>query len=150
MVETAGVSLRQKVVRTDLRCKAACPQGDCMLCITNPGQGGGPRHHSDGSIYTGTRQFGQEDRGEDFTAVYTGETGFSAYARTLEHKDDVLKKKEDNAFAKHLAEYHPANQDDTKAFKFTVEKTFRKPMERHVSEVVAIHSSSTDLALNSK
>ena len=91
-----------------------------------------------------------EERGEDFTAVYTGETGFSASTRTLEHKDDILKKKEENAFAKHLAEYHPANQGDTKALKFTVEKTFRKPMERQVLVAVANHSCSATLVLNSK
>ena len=37
VVETAGVSLRQELVRTDLSSKAAYPQGDCMLCIINPG-----------------------------------------------------------------------------------------------------------------
>jgi hypothetical protein len=150
VVETAGVSLRQQLVRTDLGSGAPCPQGDCMLCITNPAQGGGLRHHRASSLYTGTCKLCQEERGEDFTAVYTGESGFSAYTRTLEHREGIMKKKEDNGFAKHLAEYHPAREGDTEAFQFAVERTFRKPMERQVSEAVAIHTCGADLVLNSK
>jgi hypothetical protein len=150
VIETAGVSLRQQLVRTDLGTGAPCPQGDCMLCLSNPGQGGGLQHHRASALYTGTCLVCQEEKGEDYTAIYTGETGFSAYTRTLEHKEGIHKKKEDNGFAKHLAEYHPAREGDIKAFKFTVERTFSKPMERQVSEAVAIHTCQADLVLNSK
>jgi hypothetical protein len=150
VVETAGVSLRQQLVRTDLGTGAACPQGDCMLCLTNPAQGGSLRHHRASSLYTGTCRPCREERGEGYTAVYTGETGSSGYTRTLEHREGIVKKKEDNGFAKHLAEYHPDREGDPEAFQFTVERTFRKPMDRQVSEAVAIHTCRADLVLNSK
>ena len=121
-----------------------------MLCITNPGQGGGLRHHRASSLYTGVCKICKEEKGEDFCAVYTGETGFSGYTRTRQHRDDIIRKKEDNGFAKHLAEYHPAREGDAEAFQFSVERTFQKPMERQVSEAVAIHTCKAALVLNSK
>ena len=90
----------------------------------------------------------KEEKGEEFAAIYYGESGFSGYTRTLEHKEGIQKKKEDNGFAKHLAECHPAREGDTEAFKFTVERTFRKPMERQVSEAVGIHTCQANLVLN--
>ena len=40
-----------------------------------------------------------------------GESGDSGYCRTLEHRDAVEHRREDNAFYKHLAIHHP-NEDD--------------------------------------
>ena len=54
VAERAGTSLRQDLVRTDLSAGFPCPQGDCPICLTNPGQGGGLRHHRSGVMYTGT------------------------------------------------------------------------------------------------
>ena len=51
-VERAGVSLKQQLVRTDLSAGNPCPQDDCMLCITNPEEGGGLLHHRSGALYT--------------------------------------------------------------------------------------------------
>ena len=38
VVEGGGVSLNQHLVRTDTGGGGPCPQGDCVLCITNPGR----------------------------------------------------------------------------------------------------------------
>ena len=39
--------------------------------LTNPGEGGGLRHHRSGALYTGTCLLCPTERGENFTAVYT-------------------------------------------------------------------------------
>jgi hypothetical protein len=153
VVETAGVSLKRQLVRTDLGAGDPCPQKDCTLCLTNPGQGGGLTHHRSGALYTGTCRVcseGDGDGGNTFSAVYTGESGYSAYTRTLEHAEAIVKKKEDNAFAKHLEEYHPEREGEPEAFTFKVERTFAKPMERQVAEAVKIHRCGADFVLNSK
>ena len=45
-----------------------------------------------------------EERGEDFTAVYFGESGDSGYVRAGEHRTSIVRKDTGNAFAKDLAE----------------------------------------------
>ena len=40
-------------------------------------------------------------------AKYWGESGDSAYCRTLQHQKAIANKEEKNAFAKHLMIYHP-------------------------------------------
>ena len=52
-----------------------------------------------------------EERGEDFTAVYFGESGHSGYVRAGEHRTSIVRKDTGNAFAKDLAEEHPERQD---------------------------------------
>ena len=71
-----------------------------------------------------------EERGEDFTAVYFGESGDSGYVRIGEHRTSIVRKDTGNAFAKHLAEEYPERQGDVTAFnfKFMVMKTYRKSL----------------------
>jgi hypothetical protein len=149
VVETAGVSLRQQLVRTDLSAGDPCPQEDCQLCATDPGTGG-LRHHRSGAVYTGTCRICPVDLGEDFTAQYTGESGYSAYTRLQEHSKAIQRMEEENAFAKHLSEHHPEKEGEEGHFDFKVERTFTKPLPRQVTEAVQIHRSKADLVLNSR
>ena len=55
-----------------------------------------------------------------------------------------------NAFAKHLETFRPERQGDPSVFKLKVESTFKKPLERQVSEGVHIPSSKADILMNSK
>ena len=55
-----------------------------------------------------------------------------------------------NAFAKHLQLYHPDNVGDSTAFRFKSEQTFKKCLERQVTEGLAIHNSDAQIILNSK
>lgn len=134
VVERGGVSLKSHLVRTDMSAGAPCPQGDCVLCETNPGEGGGLRHHRSGALYTGTCRICPEgaegaegvEGAEGFTAVYTGESGSSGYVRTGEHAACIERRDGSNAFHKHLADHHPGRVGDYRAFSFKVLKTFRK------------------------
>ena len=55
-----------------------------------------------------------------------------------------------NAFAKHLTSFHPDKVGDPAAFKFKVESTHKKCLERQVSEGIYIVNSEADYLLNSK
>ena len=150
VVERAGISLKQQLVKTDLGMGDPCPQGDCVICLTNPGEGGSLHHHRSGCLYEGACMICPEERGEDFTAVYFGESGDSGYVRAGMHRTSIVRKDTGNAFAKHLAEEHPERQGDVAAFKFTVLKTFRKSLYRQVAEAVKIYGSQATIVLNSK
>ena len=105
------------------------------------------KHHRSGALYSGTCNICPEG---GFTAEYVGESGYSAYVRSKEHQAAILTRDKTNAFAKHLAEYHPAKEGDVKVFSFKVIGTFRKPMERLISEAVKIHGSEADIVMNSR
>ena len=57
-------------------------------------------------------------RGEDFTAVYNGESGDSGYVPTKEHRISMEKRDRSNAFAKYLAECHPISISEPSSFKW--------------------------------
>ena len=91
-----------------------------------------------------------QERGQAFSAVYTGESGDSGYVRTGQHKSCVERRDQGNAFSKHLTEFHPDREGDINTFKFEVTKIFKQPMVRQIWEAVAIHNSEASLVLNSK
>ena len=150
VVERAGVSLKQQLVKTDLSMGGPCPQGDCTICETNPGEGGSLQHHRSGALYEGACLICPAQRGENFTAIYFGESGDSGYVRTGEHSTCIERRDLSNAFAKHLADEHPEREGDAKAFSFKVIKTFRKSLYRQVSEAVKIYGCKATIVLNSR
>ena len=144
------MSLKEHLVRTDMGEGGPCPQGNCVLCLTNPGERGGLRHHRSGALYSGSCLLCPAEHGDQFTAVYTGETGDSGYTRTLQHGQSITRRDQANAFAHHLAEHHPQRQGDIQAFKFKVERTFRKALMRQIWEAIEIHGSRATIILNSR
>ena len=146
-VERAGLSLKQQLVRTDLSAGNPCPQGDCMLCITNPEESGGLLHHRSGTLYSASCTICPVN---GFTAVYTGESGYSGYVRTGEHRTAILGRDQTNPFARHLREHHADREGDTRTFMFRVVKTFTKALIRLVSEAVKIHGCGATFILNSR
>ena len=127
-----------------------CPQGDCLLCLTNPGEEGSLKHHRSGCLYSGSCVLCPAEMGANFTAVYFGESGDSAYTRTSHHRYLIEKKDRTNAFADHLYEHHRDREGDTQVFRFKVERTFRKSLVRQIWEAVAIHGSGATIILNSR
>ena len=99
--EGAGVSLKRSLTTADLKAGEPCPQGDCPLCLTGGGKGG-LHHHRSGAVYEGECLLCG-----DLVAKYWGESGDSAYCRTLQHQKAISNREEKNAFAKHLMIYHP-------------------------------------------
>ena len=55
-----------------------------------------------------------------------------------------------NAFAKHLAIYHPDQAGNKEAFEFRLEELHNKPLSRPCSESDYIHRSSSQIQMNSK
>ena len=142
IIETGGKSLLQHLVRLDL---TGCYYPDCYLCESDV-KGSGS-HTRSGAHYSGVCTICGEDQK---LARYDGETGHSGYCRTKEHKKDIMDKNVKNAFAKHLESFHPDRQGDPTVFKLKVEATYKKCLERQVSEGVNISNSKADLLMNSK
>ena len=142
--EGAGLSLKRSVVTSDLAFGQTCRQGDCPLCLTGNGKGG-LHHHRSGAVYSGKCKLcGGE------VASYWGESGDSAYCRTHQHIDAIGNKDEGNAFAKHLAMYHPEHIGNKDAFEFRLEEIHSKPLSRLCSESDFIHRSTSEIQMNSK
>ena len=138
IVETAGISIRDQTVALDL---TGCVFPDCWACES--GEKGGS-HTKRGPGYSGKCL----DCGEDnITAGYDGESGFSAYNRFKSHQTSTK-----NAFARHLNDFHPDKVKDHTGFKVKVEKTYKKCLDRQVSEGINIFANADklDIQMNSK
>ena len=153
VVERGGVTVRQQLMKTDMSGSAPCKMNDCLLCLTNPGEGGGSAHQRSGALNSGTCIICKEEHGENFEAVYFGESGDSGYVRTSGpsgHGDSIEKKDDNNAFAKHLQIHHPDRVGDKRAFRFSVLRTFKSSLMRQIWEAVLIYQSKASTKLNSR
>ena len=152
VVEGAGMSLKRQLVSHDLFAGEPCPQGDCPLCLS--GERGGLRHHRSGAVYRGDCLLCGEEEGEGGKSVpvarYWGESGDSGYARTRDHIDGIRTMNLKNAFAKHLALYHSEQQGNIGAYKFGLDKVYRKPLPRLCAESNKIYDNQVRIPLNSK
>ena len=142
--EGSGLSLKRSVVTSDLAFGQPCPQGDCPICLTGGGKGG-LHHHRSGAVYSGNCKLCGEN-----VASYWGESGDSVYCRCHQHMEAIGKRDENNAFAKHLAIYHPDQAGNKEAFEFRLEEVHNKPLSRLCSESDFIHRSSSQIQMNSK
>ena len=79
-----------------------------------------------------------------------GETSFTGYHRSLAHAEAIRKRNTQNAFAKHLAIFHPESQGNVEAFTIKVVATFMKPLPREKFEAVKLHSTQANFVMNSK
>ena len=111
VVETGGVSLAKQLVRADLRAGEPCGRPGCVLDKLSGGAGG--PHNIPSALYQGTCNLCES---RNVQAEYWGESGWSGYHRTLQHKESVEKKDLQNAFAKHLFNEHPEDQGDISNF----------------------------------
>ena len=84
------------------------------------------------------------------SAEYWGESGFSGSHRCDSHGAEVFARKETNAFAKHLALFHPDDQGDITNFDIQVKGLFQKPLTRQKTEAIKIQSSRATHRMNSK
>ena len=132
-------------MRSDLKFGEPCGRPGCVLDKTSGGQGG--PHNKTSSLYRGVCNICEAD---GVKAEYWGETSRTGYCRALKHEEEVVKKDLRNAFAKHLAIYHPTRQGDISAFNIQVEATFKKPLPREKMEAVKMQTSEAEILLNSK
>ena len=66
------------------------------------------------------------------------------------HSKAIEKKDLSNAFAKHLNIFHPEAEGDKEAFNMKILQTFKKPLERKITEAVLINNSKANIKMNSK
>ena len=144
-IETGGVSLGRMLVHPDLKRGEPCGRPGCVLDRTSGGAGG--PHNVPSILYRGECKL-CEAQGE--AGEYWGESGFSVFHRCEQHKAEVVNKKDSNAFAKHLAVYHPNEQGNIENFNIKVESVFKKPLTRQKTEAVKIQSSTATYRMNSK
>ena len=82
-------------------------------------------------------------------AEYWGETGRDGYIRGGEHLKECEAQNEDNALWKHLQGDHRGENRGNEIFSMRIEKGFKKPLARQISEGVHIEMCEGTL-LNSK
>ena len=144
-VETGGLSIGKQLVKPDLKGGEPCGRPGCVLDRVSGGAGG--PHNVPSSLYRGVCKL-CEAQGE--SAEYWGESGFPGSYRSDQHEGEVVSRKDSNAFAKHLALYHPEEQGNIENFNITVEGVFKKPLTRQKTEAVKIQSSRATHKMNSK
>ena len=128
-----------------------CAKNIFQICPRNAQKGkGGLSHHWSGAVYSGEYKFCQQRVDGSKEAAYWGESGDSGYCRTLEHRDAVEHRREDNAFYKHLAFHHPNEDNNINHFKFTLLETHNQPLLRQTSESCFIHNAKVDIPMNSE
>ena len=148
LVETGGVNLKRRLTGRDLRAGDPCGQPDCLLCFSD--ERGGGCHRRANCMYKGSCK---KCANANLEASYYGESAFSGYYRTDLHGKSILRKEGENAFAKHLNIFHPeleGDVDSPKMFNLKVLQTFKKPLERKVTEAVFINNSKAQIKMNSK
>ena len=148
LVETGGVNLKRRLTGRDLRAGDPCGQPDCLPCFSD--ERGGGCHRRANCVYKGSCKICANSNLE---ASYYGESAFSVYYRSDLHSKSILRKEGENAFAKHLNIFHPeleGDADSPKVFNIKVLQTFKKPLERKVTEAVLINNSKAEIKMNSK
>ena len=141
VVETGGIKIKDKLVKLDL---TGCIFPTCRACKSGLD---GASHTRSGAQYHITCNVCQAD---NIVAAYEGETGWNAMYRLNEHEDAIKTKNLNNGMAKHLAVHHPDKQGDPDNFQYSCVSTFKKCLEREVSEGIVISNSKADIIMNSK
>ena len=116
------------------------------MCVSGEGKVGLHHLHS-GAVYKGDCKLCLEGL-EPVEAIYWGETGRSAYCRTLEHIAAIKNKDEKNAFSKHLTLHHPEEEGNTSAFQFSLVELHSKPLPRLTRESCYIHNNNVDIPMH--
>ena len=145
-VETGGISLKRKLTGKDLRAGEPCGQPGCMFCLSE--EGGGSSHSRANCTYKGSCKYCAQ---MGLEASYYGESAFSGFYRAESGHSKAIEKKDlSNAFAKHLNIFHPEAEGDKEAFNMKILQTFKKPLERKITEAVLINNSKANIKMNSK
>ena len=88
---------------------------------------------------------------EGIKATYVGESGRNAFLRGLEHTRGARNRDPKNPMVRHSEDQHNM-VDSIPTFKMEILRTFSKPLQRQISEAVAIEGGAggADFMLNSK
>ena len=141
VVETSGQKVKHSLVNLDL---TGCSYGPerCRACKSGLE---GSSHTRSGVQYHVTCK---ECAATNILAKYHGESGDNAVHRLGQHEDAIKRKDKKNAMAKHLDIYHPENIGDPDCFNYSSVATFKKRLERQISEGVAIMKTDEKVQAN--
>ena len=143
IAETGGVKVKDVLCKLDLT-GCVFTEAGCLPCDSGlPGAS----HTRGGAEYMGVCVLCEAN---GVLTEYRGESGSSARQRFEEHREKIVSKDTSNAFAKHLAIFHPDHVGDVSAFRVKSVKTFKKCLERQVSEGVSIAFSNAKYIMNSR
>ena len=131
VVETSGKKIKHSLVNLDL---TGCFYGPERCGVYKSGLEGAS-HTRSGVQYLITCKV---CAATNILAEYHGESGDNAVHRLGQHEDAIKRKDNKNAMAKHLDIYHPDKSGDPDCFNYKSVATFRKRLERQISEGVAI------------
>ena len=142
VIERAGV--RVKTSLPGLKVEKNCKRTDCMV-HQNGGKGD---CNKEGVIYKGQCLICDK---EGKNSTYIGESSRSGYFRGRQHLKAIgdPKKHPNNAFAKHLVEYHQRSRI-TRKFKMNIIDSYKRPLQRQLREGIEIYKNDADIKMNSK
>ena len=165
VVERAGITLKSQL--PGLQEKEECMNNKDTCFVHKYGGKGNCR--AEGVVYKGTCMTCDEkgpsskvekdgtvkrliERKHGTKSIYIGESSRSAYQRGLQHMYALKNPRNhaNNAFCKHILEYHRGESHKDINFKVDVVKTFKRPMDRQIWEGVEIHGAKRDILMNSK
>ena len=133
--------MKDSLVRLDL---TGCVFLKCLACKSG----------LDGASHTrsGTQYYivCKVCRANNILAKYHGESGSNAVHRLSKHEAAIVNKNTGNAMAKHLAIFHKEKEGDPDNFEYSVAATFKKNLERQISEAVSLKYSNPDIVMNQK
>ena len=89
----------------------------------------------------------QGEVGVPCTALYHGESAYSAFTRGLDHQADLERKNKNSALWRHSLLYHQGRKVE---YTMSVASTHIDPLSRKIREGVAIISKEQRILLNSK
>ena len=107
----------------------------------------GASHTRRGALYTGQCTLCKE---AGKTSSYYRESGYNSVYRLGLHETDVKHRVETNAFHKHLENHHPERLWDMSMFECKVLGTYKRSLDRQVTEGTQLERAEVDQLLNSR
>ena len=148
MVEQGGTTLSSLLVKADPWGGAPCGRGEECFPCTTAGDGRVGQCSRESVTY---RLICLDCESQGVKATYVGETGRSAFLRGKEHTRGARLRDPKNPMVRHSEDQHNM-VEGIPPFKMEILRTFAKPLQRQVSEAVAIEGGAggADYMLNSK
>ena len=129
-----------------IMCKTCQEYGPSTVPVREYDEDGEMEDMEESAARAGGRP-GQGEVGKPCSALYHGESGYSAYHRGLGHLEGLEKKRKKNALWRHSLLYHGGEKAD---FSMSVTAVHPTPLARKLREGSDIISGEQDILMNSK
>ena len=140
VIERAGITLKNKLQRSNPFRPELCGRAQCLVCTT----GGEGNCNAESITYDLLCKRADCNRKN----VYRGESSYNAFTRGKEHISDLRAKNQKSVLWRHCREIHGG---EVQEFKMNVKGSYRNdPMLRQISEAVAIKNTNTEHLMNTR